>query len=333
MIKQPKKILFIGSGAWASALANVLLINKQQVLFYSINKQEASDLKQGFNTKYFAQKKFFAKPYMVSDDLKKLLACKPDFIVFAVPSTALNSTLQLVVKNLVNKPIFVNAIKGLNYVTLSPCSIEIKKAIKNKAQGLVTLIGPSYAIEVFHKQFTTMNCVSSNPSIANKVKNIFQNTFFKCVYCNDEVGAEFCASLKNVMAIACGLTYQLHLSINTRAIIFTQALKEIYQVVTKKGGNPTTILNFCGVGDIFLTCNDPKSRNFTFGSLIAKHGIKQALNINKKTVEGIYALKIVKKIVTKEKIKAPIIQTLYKVVYQNLNHKQFVKEAIKAIAL
>lgn len=328
-----KKILFIGSGAWATALANVLLINKHQVSFYSIDKKETKDLKQGLNTKYFAKKPLYAKPFLVTNNLKKLLANKPDFIVFAIPSKALNDVLDKVVKNLVNKPIFINAIKGLNFSTLNPWSLDIKKTIKNKAQGLVTLIGPSYAIEVFHKQLTTINCVSANETIANKVKNIFQNNFFKCIFCQDEIGAEFCASLKNVMAIACGLTYQLHLSINTRAIIFTQAIKEVYSIINKKGGKLTTILNFCGIGDIFLTCNDSKSRNFTFGSLVAKYGIKKAMTINKKTVEGIYALKIAKKIVDKEKIKAPIIQTLYKVIYQNLNHEKFVAEAIKAIAL
>lgn len=328
-----KKILFIGSGAWATALANILLINKHQVSFYSINRKETKDLNQGLNTKYFAKKSLYTKPFLVSNNLKKILANKPDFIVFAIPSKTLNNVLKMVVKNLVNKPIFINTIKGLNYATLNPWSLDIKKTIENKSRGLVTLIGPSYAIEVFHKQLTTVNCVSANETIASKVKNIFQNNFFKCVFCQDEIGAEFCASLKNVMAIACGLTYQLHLSINTRAIIFTQAIKEVCSILDKKGGKQTTILNFCGIGDIFLTCNDPKSRNFTFGSLIAKHGIKRAMAINKMTVEGIYALKIAKKIVDKEKISAPIIQTLYKVVYQNLNHKKFVGEAIKAIAL
>ena len=328
-----KKILFIGSGAWATALANVLLINKHQVSFYSINKKETKDLNRGLNTKYFAKESLYAKPFQISNNLRKLLANKPNFIVFAIPSKNLNNVLKLVVKKLVNKPVFVNAIKGLNYTTLNPWSLDIKKAIKNKSQGLVTLIGPSYAIEVFHKELTTINCVSANETIATKVKNIFQNNFFKCIYCQDEIGAEFCASLKNVMAIACGLTYKLHLSINTRAIIFTQAIKEIYLIINKKGGMPSTILNFCGIGDMFLTCNDPKSRNFTFGSLLAKYGIKQAMARNKKTVEGIYALKIAKKIVDKEKIKAPIIQTLYKVIFQNLDCKKFVDEAIKAIAL
>ncbi|MDE7433666.1 MAG: hypothetical protein K2M43_00720 [Mycoplasmoidaceae bacterium] len=133
------------------------------------------------------------------------------------------------------------------------------------------------------------------------------------------------------MAIALGLSYELHTSINTRAAMLAQATKEISLIVEALGGKVQTINNFCGIGDIYLTCTDSKSRNFSFGKSIAEIGLENSLKNNKKTIEGIFATKIGYKIVVKHKIDAPVLKEIYNVLYKKANPKTFVEKITKKI--
>ena len=335
MTQKKSSVLVLGSGAWGTALSNVLLKNKHDVYIYSIDKKEQEDLLKQLNTKFFGNKKLIKKPTVVSDDLKKLLDLKPQYILLAIPSAFLMLVLQQVLeKNVSGKTIFINVAKGLNDKTSSPWSTDIKKAIANKSKGLVTLIGPSFASEVFKDEITIINAISEKKVLANKVAQLFNNNTFKCVSITDEIGAEMCAALKNVMAIALGMTYQMHTSINTRAALLTEAIKEVSYIIKKLKGLDSTILNFCGVGDIFLTCTDEKSRNFTFGKNVAIHGSLKAIediNKNKITVEGYKTLKTAKQLIDQYKIDSPLIEALYDVVYNNKKPDNFVKTVTKKI--
>ena len=334
-IKNKSSILVLGSGAWGTALSNVLLKNKHDVYIYSVNKQEQDDLSNQVNTKYFGAIKLYAKPKLVSDNIQQLLDLKPQYILLAVPSAFLMSVLELTLNKLCNSnTIFINVAKGLNEKTNCPWSKDIKKAIGKKARGLVTMIGPSFATEVFKNEITIINSISEDKTLANKVAKLFNNDTFKCVSITDETGAEMCAALKNVMAIALGMTYQMHTSINTRAALLTQAVKEVAYIIKKMHGENSTILNFCGIGDIFLTCTDEKSRNFSFGQDIALHGAKEAIsNITKNniTVEGFKTLKTAKQIVDTYRVDCPLIEALYKVVFENKNPHNFVEEITKQL--
>jgi glycerol-3-phosphate dehydrogenase (NAD(P)+) len=196
---------------------------------------------------------------------------------------------------------------------------------------LVTLIGPSFAIEVFNKQPTMVNTVSASIPLARMVSLLFNNSHFKCVEIKDEVGAEVIGALKNVMAIGMGIAYQLHTSINTRAAMLAQSTKEISKLVNLYGGHSETITQFCGIGDIYLTCTDEKSRNFSFGKLVAQVGIKQALKENKKTVEGYYATKVIANVIKNKKINSPVLSEIYQVIFQNKKPTDFVKNVMKII--
>lgn len=323
------KILIVGTGAYGSALANVLLFNKHQVYMYCINQNEYQDLIHNCNKKYFGNLKFFGNFACVSNDLKKLLENKPDIIILSIPSQFIFDLTIKITSLLKNKPIFINVSKGLNGTSLDLWLNNLKKVIKNKSQGLVSLIGPGFAKEIFKQQITAINVVSDDQILAKKVAKIFKTNFFRCFIHQDEK-ILLCGICKNVMAIAFGLISSFELP-NTKALIFTQAIKETNQIILAAGGLSSTILSFSGVGDLYLSCNSEKSRNFSFGKTIAKYGIKKALVMNKLTVEGYSALKILNSFCQKKKINSPIIFALYNVVYKNKQAKDFVKEILKKI--
>lgn len=325
------KIAILGTGAWGTALANVLIKNQKEVYMWGINEDEVTDLNNGYNKKYFGNDKLFNKPIFATTNIKKIYDINPDFVILAFPSQFIETTLLKISNNFKNKPIYINVAKGLNQKTNSVWSKTIKKIIKGKSKGLVTLIGPSFAIEVFRANPTMINAISKNKSAAKRVATIFKNKNFKCIVNSDEIGAELSSALKNVMAIAMGIAYELHTSINTRAAMLAQATKEISYIVKLFKGKQETLLQFCGIGDIYLTCTDEKSRNFSFGKSIAKNGLKKTLANNKKTVEGYLTTKIIYQIIKSNDIDAPVFINTYNILYKNMDPKKFVSKIMNEV--
>lgn len=324
------KIGFLGTGAWATALANTLLINKVSVAMWGIDKKELNDLKNGYNQKYF-DTPLNGKLSLVTDDMEELVNFNPDYIIAAVPSAFIKEVLRNYIA-IANKPIkIINVAKGLDPETNNTWSKTIMDSFKNHINSFITLTGPSFAIDVYAKQPTVVNLVSKNVDEANKVAKLFNNHFFKCVVTNDETGAELCGALKNVMAIALGISTYYHATINTRAAMLTQATKEIASIVELYNGNKLSLLQFCGIGDIFLTCSDFKSRNYSFGNQVARLGIKNALKENIKTVEGFKTAQTIYKVIVKNKLKCPVLTNTYKVLYEDMPPENFVSNIIREI--
>ena len=332
MNKTKCRVAILGTGAWGTALASVLLNVGNLVAMWGICQEQLSDLKKQMNTAFFGNKKFNGKLSLITNNIEEIAKFNPQFIIIAVPSIHIKNVLLKVVPVIKSKPIYINVAKGFDPKTLNIWSHTIKKIIKNKSKGLVTLIGPSFAVEVYDKDRTVVNVVSENINIAKQVKKIFDTNYFKCIPITDMSGAETISALKNVMAIASGILYSQHTSINTRSAILAQIAKEISYILKIVGGKQETLYQFCGIGDIYLTCTSEKSRNFSFGSAIGRLGSKQIKEIIKiRTVEGYWATKIAYEIIKKYKIHAPIIIHLYHILYKNANPKKFINYIMKAI--
>jgi glycerol-3-phosphate dehydrogenase (NAD(P)+) len=288
-------------------------------------------LKHQQNSHYYKNEKLVKTPVVASLNISDLLKDKPNFFIIAVPSVYIKNTLNMLKEKLDYKAYFINVSKGLDIDTNNIWSKTIKKMLGNKSKGLVTLIGPSFAIEVFNKQPTMVNTVSTSIPLARMVSLLFNNHHFRCIEIKDEIGAEVIGALKNVMAIGMGISYQLHTSINTRAAMLAQSTKEINKLVNLYGGCSETITQFCGIGDIYLTCTDEKSRNFSFGKLVAQIGIDQALKKNKKTVEGYYAARVIGNYITSKKINSPVLKEIFEVLYEHKKVADFVKNIMRII--
>lgn len=325
------KIAVLGTGAWATALANVLLDNNHEVYMWGIADDEINDLKKGYNSKFFKKKKLSAIPSLITKDLKQIIEQQPTFILIAVPSKFVCDVIKKVIVLLNYQPYFINVAKGLHPQTNDNLSNTIKKLIQNKSKGLITLIGPSFAKEVMAKKITIINGLSTNVSCVRIVSAIFNNRYFKIIGGTDEIGAEISAALKNVMAIALGIAYAQHTSINTRAAMLAQATNEISQIIRLFGGKLETICNFCGIGDIYLTCTSTKSRNFNFGRTIAKVGLQKALSLNNVTVEGYHTAKLIYQIIISNKLNCPVFISTYNILYQNANPSNFAQSIMRLV--
>lgn len=325
------KIAILGTGAFGTALASILIENKHHVMMWGIDKNEIADLKKAKNEYYFGDKKMPAAPKLVTNNFLRIALQNPEYILIAVPSSFLIETLLMALKKIKCKPIIINVAKGLDPLTDDVWSKSILKNVQNNIGGLVALTGPSFAKETFYKYPTIVNVISSSFSVATKVSHLFNNNHFKCVIIKDEIGGQVLGAFKNIIAIGMGIVYQLYDSSNTRAAMLSQGAKEIINIVKVLHGDVETLSEFCGIGDIYLTCTDVKSRNFLLGKTIVENGITRAIEISNKTVEGYAAVKIAYGIIKKHKLKSPFIEGIYNVLYESANCKLIVKNVINEL--
>lgn len=311
--KQMANIAVLGTGAWGTALANVLLENHHHVAMWGVDRHEIADLKQGVNKKYYGDQPLVRTPDLVTDNLTEAVA-HAQIVVLAIPSAFLVTTLRKLKKALgTRKVIFVNVAKGIDPKTGRTWSKVVRANCKPNCAGFVSLLGPSFAIEVFAKEKTAINAVSIDEAARNEVVAIFSSSYLHLVPITDEVGADLFAALKNVAAIGTGIVYGLSHSINTRSAILALVFKEIflvYHALYKRRAKPEIGYELAGIGDLVLTCTSEKSRNFTFGLEVARLGVAQAKANDHKTVEGAVAAKILAPVLDKHAVHAPILRAI-----------------------
>lgn len=321
-----KKITFIGSGAWASGLASVLSYNRNKVTLWGIDKNEIEDINKGINSKYFGTLKFNnPENIKATIDLDEALT-DFDYIVIAVPSAVISSVLNKIKEKTNNKKInLINVAKGIDSKTHKFFSEIITETLGKSLENYCTLIGPSFASEVFKNILTMVNIVGPNKDYLNEISALFNNDFFRAIVNDNERGCELFACLKNVLAIGAGMINYMHPYKNTQAALISIGIKEIHTIYKKEFPNSPDNLGFelAGIGDIFLTCSSEKSRNFTFGYEIAQKGLKQTLLNNKKTIEGYHNAKILDDILKhKPEINVPFLKSIISVLFYNKEPQQ-----------
>ncbi len=318
-----KKITIIGSGALGTAIANMLLDAnpKNDVLIYGIDEKELSDLSDGKNTKYF--KDIQLHKFNTTNDLSKAIK-HGEYFVLALPSIAIDSIMTSLVKELDHKALIINGCKGFYPKTENPLHDGlVKKSAKNKnIRGVVSILGPSFAIEMVKKALTSIAAVGKNKSQVEEVQKLIKTDYFKLYRQTDVVGAEIGGIYKNILAIGAGMLTAKGFKINTLASYLTRGMKEMSTLNKFMGGKTQTIYGLTGLGDLILTATDTNSRNYTFGFNYA-NGDKDTKNV---TLEGLTALEVVEKIRKKNNLYLPIQNALYNVIYKNSTLEKEIKK-------
>lgn len=325
-----QKIIILGTGAFASALAQVLADNKNEVLMYGIEKSEVDDINNNHqNSKYFQEIRL-NENIVATNDLKQAL-CDAKVIVFAVPSQGLPSVCQQI-NELVTYPVhFINIAKGFEPNTGERLSLTIRKNLNpDIIEDLLGLYGPSIAIEIVQRFPTQVTAVSENLLYAKKVQQYFNSENFSVTITNDFIGVECASALKNVVAIISGMLKGQNASDNTVASFITIGLNEAIKFSNKMGGKTETFLTPAGIGDLILTAMSPKSRNYQFGYEIGKtNDPETVIKKLQKTVEGFGTCKLVNEQMSKLKLNLPLFALLYKILYLYENPQIVINNFLK----
>ena len=321
------KIAIIGSGSWATALAHVFAKNDHTCLLVG-RDENAFDNQRHINVRYFPDI-VLNERISYTTSLKEGLK-GAEMVLFCIPSSAMRLMAKEVSKFLDHKVMILSATKGLDAKTFEPLSNVLKEELpKEYVEGVVSIIGPSFANEVIHDKVTAIVAVSSDEKEAIKVQKAFSCDTFRIYTNDDEIGCQIGAALKNVLAIAGGAIYGLGEGENAKAALVTRGLHEIIRLGSALGGKVETFYGLTGIGDLLLTCSSPQSRNFYLGMQIGqKDDAQDVLKENKKTVEGVLTCKYAKALADKLSISMPILNGVYSVLFEGQKPSQMVHETM-----
>ena len=322
-----KKVVVIGSGTWGTALAQVLADNNQDVLMYGNRQDQVDDINNNHkNTFYFGDEITLPEAIKATTNLKEALEDR-DIILLSIPTAAYRSVLNEVVPLLKKPMVFINTAKGFDTEKDIRISELIRECVPEEyCKAIVSLIGPSHAEEVIVRDLTCICSVSLDHEVASEIAELFSNDYFRVYTNEDEVGSEIGVAMKNAIAIASGILEGLGFGDNARAALCTRGLAEIVRFGKHFGGKAGTYLGLTGLGDLIVTCYSFHSRNFTAGMQIGKdNGVEEFFRTNTKTVEGIRTIKVVYNMAQKEGIELPIIEALYRIVYEGFKPSEEIK--------
>ncbi len=172
------------------------------------------------------------------------------------------------------------------------------------------------AVDIIKKVPVGFSLASRSNYSKEIITKAMENDYVKLRHTRDIIGTEICGSIKNVIAIAAGMLDGMGYPISTSAMFITESLHDIKALIKTLGGDKNTILSFAGFGDILLTCTSVKSRNYTLGRLIGEGKSKEEVDkyIESTTIEGLYTLYSIKKLLRNKKIKMPIINLIYDII-------------------
>lgn len=318
------KVAVIAAGSWGTALALVLHENNHQVVLWSKDRAQVDEMNAFRRNEKFLPGIMIPEKIEVTAELKK--ACdQAEVIVFAAPSQAYAGVLKQCVETgcIHDDTLIVNVAKGIDTENLMTPS-QITEKIMPGAR-FVALSGPSHAEEVALKLPTALVSASKNRKDAERIQDLFSNESMR-VYTNPDVmGVEISGALKNIIALAAGVSDGLGFGDNAKAALITRGIHEIAKLGLEMGGKAETFKGLAGVGDLIVTCTSMHSRNRRCGILIGK-GIpmKEAIDQIGMVVEGIYSVNSAYQLMKKYNLDMPITEQLYEI----LNHEKNPREAV-----
>jgi len=311
-------IAVLGAGAWGTALALLLARQGHQVHLWSpVSEHMRTMQKERMNTHYLPGETFPDNLIVHTELSEALKNTDNQLILIAVPSHAFISCLELIKPYLKNKLKILSTTKGL----LPTEEIFFSKVLNQtleKSYDFAMLSGPSFAKEVAKNSPTAVNIASESQEFALELKKLFETDHFKIILSNDLIGMQLCSAVKNVLAIAVGMSDGLGYGINTQAALMTCGLNEMTQLGLALGAKNSTFTSLAGIGDLILTCSDNKSRNRRFGLALAKgENSTEAQKKIAQTVEGFHNAKQVYDLSIKYDLNLKIIKIIYQILYDN----------------
>lgn len=310
------KIAILGSGAMATA-CSILLAERpdQDVAIWARNPDHAAKIQASRVNERLLPGIKLPDKVVVTADIEQALK-GATYLVAAVPTQFLRSSLNEIRRHLnQNRPV-ISVIKGLENETFQRPSEIIADVLGNRA--VVALSGPSHAEEIGRRLPATVVAASGDLGLARQVQKMFNTDRFR-VYTNlDLIGVELAAALKNVIAIAAGISDGLGYGDNAKSALMTRGLVEMTRFGTRFGAEASTFTGLAGMGDLITTCISPFGRNRHVGERLGKgETLKQILTSMEAVAEGVATAKSVHDVAEQEGIDLPITAEVYRVLFES----------------
>jgi glycerol-3-phosphate dehydrogenase (NAD(P)+) len=281
----------LGGGAWGTALAHVARSAGHEISMWTRAEPSLSSLE------------------------------KADALILAVPAQAARDVLNQIAPAARSAPSIIIAAKGIEQETglfMNEVVTDVLPAVKP-----MVLSGPSFAADVLKGLPTAVVLAASDMDDARDWANALSLATFRIYASGDVLGVEIGGALKNVLAIACGISDGRGLGDSARAALTTRGFAELTRFAAKLGAKPETLMGLSGLGDLLLTCSSRQSRNYSFGFAIGEGKTAvQALALSKGVVEGAFTVKIAQALARKHGADMPIVDAVHAIVDENASPEE-----------
>lgn len=322
-----EKISIIGAGSWGTSLAIHLASNFRQISLWVYEKELCETIARSRDNTWFLPGHPLPENIHPTSSLQT--AGQSSLILLVVPTHVIRQTLTQLKPFIPKDCLIISASKGIENDTLLT-SHQIIQDVLGANTSAATISGPTFAKEVAEGVPSALLASAENLETAKQVQELFTTDKMK-VFANDDlVGVEIGGALKNVIAIATGISDGLGLGYNTRAALITRGLVEISRIGTKLGAKPETFYGLTGLGDLVLTCTGDLSRNRQLGIQLGQGKSLQEITENMKMVaEGVLTVKSAHSLIKKFNVQASIMEETYRVLHENKSPGQALKDLMK----
>ncbi len=320
-------ITVLGAGSWGTALANLIASNGFPVTLWDINTQHIQTLSQGRRNERYLPGIELSERIGFESDLKVAVHNR-DILLLVVPSHGFRDCVQSLLPFLAENTRVAWGTKGLDPVS-GQLLHEVALDILGARRPLAALSGPTFAREVAQALPTAITVASPDSQFALDLAEYLHNDTFRVYTSDDLVGVQLGGSVKNVLAIAAGISDGMGFGANARAALITRGLAEMMRLGEAMGAKARTLMGLAGVGDLILTCTDNQSRNRRLGIGLGQgrnlHEIKAEIG---QQIEGISTAKLVHQLARSKGVEMPIVEQVYRVLYQGLVPKEAVRNLL-----
>lgn len=321
MMSNPLKTAVIGAGSWGTAIAGILSEKGLYTTLWGHHADHIATLrKDRENRKYLPGYRFVDTLRLTSDLREAVAGCQ--VVCMVVPSHGFRRVFEAVTPFLEPACHIVSAVKGIEnetLMTMTQIMTEILGAtIKEQEITLAVLSGPSFAKEVALGMPTAVTIGCQKIEKAQKLQHVFGTKRFRVYAGRDVMGLEISAALKNIVAIAAGISDGLGFGLNSRAALITRGLAEIKRLGVRMGADPQTFYGLSGLGDLVLTCTGDLSRNRSVGLKLGQGStLSRILNEMEMIAEGVKTTRSVYELAARLDVDMPILHQVYLILYQD----------------
>ena len=309
-------IAVIGAGSWGTTLACLLTEKGYDVSLWAYEKEIADEINGSRVNSIYLSDVILPVNLKATNNIGDAVK-EARYVLNVVPTQFTRSIFKEAEKHISKDAVIISASKGIEQGTLLTVSAILKDITGRK---IAVLSGPSFAKEVLKKLPTAVTLAAENADFSLQLQEIFNTHYFRVYTHTDVLGVELGGALKNVIAIASGISDGLGLGHNARAALITRGLAEIIRLGERMGADKRTFSGLSGLGDLVLTCTGHLSRNYSVGVSLGKGmKLKDILSSTKSVAEGVATALSAFELSLKYGVEMPVVKQVYEVIYKDKN--------------
>lgn len=321
------RIGVVGSGAWGTALG-VLLARKGHEVRMWCHEAEVAEAVRHRRTNPYLPDVHLPDGLEAEVDMRQAVS-EADLVLSVTPSQFVRSVMANAAEHIPRDALLVSASKGIELGTLLRMDQVLSEVLPAPIMdGFAAISGPSFANEVAAGEPTAVVVAARSEEVARRVQDVFQTPQFRVYTNTDVVGVELGGAVKNVIALAAGVTAGLGFGHNAMAALITRGLAEIARLGSALGAERATFSGLAGMGDLVLTCTGSVSRNRTVGYRLGKgETLEEILGDMSAVAEGVRTSEAVYELARRHGVEMPITEEVYAI----LHHGKSPSEALSSL--